>query len=106
MDGPPVVNNGKAGRTYAVKWHIVDADGNEVTSLAAVASIRYKVVSCGTFSGDPADALETTATGNTGLRYDGRYIYNWASPSQAGCYELFVTLTDGGIHSASFNLKR
>jgi hypothetical protein len=106
VDGPPVVNVGKAGKIYPVKWHIVDADGNEVSSLAAVASIRHKAVACGSFSGDPTDALETTASGKAGLRYDGQYVYNWATPSQPGCYELFVTLTDGGVHSANFRLKQ
>jgi sugar lactone lactonase YvrE len=105
VDNPPHVNTGRAGQTYPVKWHITDPDGNEVTSLSAVASIKHKPVSCSSFSGDPTDALETTSTGGTGLRYENHYIYNWRTPSQAGCYELFLTLADGGVHTANFKLK-
>ena len=94
-----------AGKTYPVKWHVTDPDGNAVTSLAAFSSIKYKPVSCTSFSGDPTDALETTATGGTELRYDNQFVYNWKSPAQPGCYELYVTLNDGGLHHANFNLK-
>jgi YVTN family beta-propeller protein len=108
IDNPPTVNTGKAGRTYPVKFQLTDANGAFVTDLAAVSSIKHPPVTCGSFSGDPTDALETTATGTTGLRYDtdtNQYIYNWKTPNQAGCYELFVTLADGGVHSANFSLK-
>jgi len=105
VDNPPVVNSGKAGKTYPVKWHITDENANQVTSLSAVSSIKHKSVACGSFSGDPTDALETTVTGGTGLRYDGGFIYNWTTPGQADCYELYVTLADGGVHTASFKLR-
>ena len=108
VDNPPVVNTGRAGRTYPIKFRIFDAAGNYVTSLSAVTSIKYKAVSCGVFAGDPSDALETTAAGATELRYDpveNQFVYNWKTPANAGCYELFVTLADGGVHSANFNLR-
>lgn len=105
VDNPPTVNLGRTGRTYPLKWQVTDADGAEVTSLAVVDSIKVKAVTCGAFSGDPTDALETTATGTTGLRYDGQFVYNWKAPAQVGCYELFVTLTDGGVHTANFQLR-
>ena len=105
VDNPPSVNLGRAGKTYPLKWQVTDASAAEVTSLSVVSSIRHKAVACGAFSGDPTDALETTATGATGLRYDGQFIYNWATPSQAGCYEVFVTLADGGVHTANFQLR-
>jgi hypothetical protein len=54
---------------------------------------------------DPTDALEATATGGTGLRYDGQFVYNWATPTQKGCYEFLLTLADGGVHTANFQLK-
>jgi Thrombospondin type 3 repeat len=108
VDNPPVVNTGRAGRTYPIKFQIFDAAGNYVTSLSAVTSIKFKAVSCGAFAGDPSDALETTAAGATELRYDpveNQFVYNWKTPANAGCYELFVTLADGGVHSANFNLR-
>jgi hypothetical protein len=105
VDDPPTVNLGRAGRTYPLKWHVTDAQGAEVSDLAVVSSVRFKPVTCGSFSGDPTDALEATATGGTGLRYASGFIYNWASPRQTGCYEAYVTLSDGGVHTAQFNLR-
>jgi hypothetical protein len=106
VDNPPTVNTGRAGRTYPVKFQIRDQNGALVTSLSAVSSITYKQVACGGFSGDPTDALETTATGGTSLRFEGdEFVYNWKTPAAAGCYELFVKLADGGVHSANFSLR-
>jgi sugar lactone lactonase YvrE len=106
VDNPPTLNTGRAGRTYPVKFQVRDENGALVTSLGAVTSITYKPVGCGSFSGDPADALETTATGGSSLRFeDDQFIYNWKTPTAAGCYELFVTLADGGVHSANFSLR-
>jgi hypothetical protein len=106
VDNPPAINSGRAGRTYPVKFQIRDENGTLVTSLAAVSSITYQAVSCGSFSADPADALETTSTGGTSLRFeDDQFVYNWKTPSSAGCYELFVTLADEGAHSANFSLN-
>jgi hypothetical protein len=106
VDNPPTINAGRAGRTYPVKFQVRDENGALVTSLAAVSSITYKQVGCGSFSGDPSDALETTATGGTSLRFeDDQFVYNWKTPTTSGCYELFVTLADGGVHSANFSLR-
>jgi hypothetical protein len=106
VDNPPTVNTGRAGRTYPVKFQVRDQNGALVTSLAAVSSITHKKVACGAFTGDPTDALETTATGGTSLRFEGdQFIYNWKTPTTAGCYELFVTLADGGVYSANFSLN-
>jgi hypothetical protein len=55
---------------------------------------------------DPQDALETTATGGTSLKFDGsQWIYNWATPSTKGCYVLYVLLSDGSSRQANFQLK-
>jgi len=66
-------------------------------------------VSCSTFSGDPNDALETTSAGGAGVSFDpatNQFVYNWRTPSTKGCYELFVTLNDGTVHRADFNLNK
>jgi hypothetical protein len=105
VDNPHTINTGRAGGTYPVKFQVRDHTGALVTSLAAVSSIKSQPVGC--TSGDPTDALETTtATGGTSLRFeDDQFVYNWKTPTKAGCYELFVTLADHGAHSANFSLN-
>ena len=102
----PSVNAGNAGRTYPVKWAMTNPDGSLVTSVAAVQSIAYQAVSCTSLSGSTT-TLTTTASGSSSLRYDStanQYVYNWATPSTPGCYDLTVTFDNQQNITAYFNL--
>jgi hypothetical protein len=73
-----------------------------------ISSVLYKATSCSAFDGDPTNALPTSSTGASGLRYDAsanQFIYNWVTPSAAGCYTLFVKLDSGQAIKAFFSLS-
>lgn len=108
VDNPPAVNTGRAGRAYPVKWRLADAAGAPISALSAVSSITYQGTACGAFGAAPAAPLEAEATGTTGLRYDaaaGQYVYNWQTPGAAGCYTLLLTLNNGLVQRAFFDLR-
>ncbi|PWT79202.1 MAG: hypothetical protein C5B58_14165 [Acidobacteria bacterium] len=106
---PPEVNNGVAGRTYPIKWQLKNSStGAIVSTLSAITSVTFESVNCGDFTGDPGSSLPTTASAGSNLRYDtgaNQYIYNWATPAQAGCYDLFLTLDTGQVFTAQFTLR-
>jgi len=79
-----------------------------LSSLAEVASITYRSVSCGSLAIAQGDELEATAPGASGLRYsttDQAYAFNWAAPRSPGCYSLIITLRAGGQQLAHFQLR-
>jgi hypothetical protein len=94
-----------------VKWELFGAGGVELTSTASVVAgwPKAQKLECGSLGALPEDAIETTATGATSLRYDatgGQFIYNWQTPKLPNtCWRLDVKLTDGTTRSATFKLK-
>ena len=80
-------------------------DRTDSGTYAAVKSLTYGMIAC--VASAPVDEIETVATGNTVLRYDGgQFIYNWKTSGTAGkCYRVAVTTQDGSILVAYFKLK-
>jgi hypothetical protein len=104
IDDVPTINTGRAGRTYPVKW-LHTLNGSPVTDPDSIVAIRFAPMNCGLA---PADALETTASGGTELRFDATqnlWVYNWRTPNAPGCYALTITLNDGSTHVALFKLS-
>jgi len=108
INNPPVLNTAKAGSAVPVKWQLPDGHGGFISTLGAITSITFQKINCANVSSTLTDPVETTATGNTGLRSTAnQYIYNWqTSKSWAGsCYVLNLSLNDGSKYSANFQLK-
>ena len=101
-----VWNTVKGGSTVPLKFELFA--GSELTDPANVKSLQSTKVSCSSGAGIE-DAIETTATGGTSLRYDstgGQFIYNWKTPTGAGtCHKVTVTAQDGSTISAYFKMK-
>jgi hypothetical protein len=107
VDGPPVINTGKGGRGYPIKFQLRDAEGQFISALPAVTATTFAVVSCTAFSGT-SDALPTLTAGASSLQYDttsNQYTYVWKTPSKTACYRFRLTLADGASYTANFNLK-
>jgi len=104
-----MLNTVKNGSTVPVKWKLQGEGGIEITSTAAVTSIRARQLSCASFVGLTEDTIETLTSGNSILRYDStamQFVYNWQTYRQPNtCWQLIVSFTDGTSKSANFKLK-
>jgi hypothetical protein len=97
------VNTGKWGRTYPIKWQLRDSSGALISDSAAQLLVGtmtggQKAVSCGMFDLSDSDALESSTTGGTSLRYDAtsdQFIYNYKAPSTGSCYIFAIRNADG-----------
>ncbi len=103
---PAVRNTVKGGSTVPVKWQVRNPEGGFISNLNIVAGFSITRLSCSSMA-PVADPVEITTTGGTVLRYAGdQFIQNWQTPKSPGfCYRLAVTLTDGTVLTASFELK-
>ncbi|HZU14806.1 MAG TPA: PxKF domain-containing protein [Chloroflexota bacterium] len=100
-----VINTGKAGKTYPVKFQLQDSSNNYIGWLNAVTSITYSTMNCATGT---SDAIDYSTTSTAGLHYDStanQFVYNWQTPSAPNCYLLKVALSDGSTRYAQFKLS-
>lgn len=107
IDMGNIVNTVRRGSVVPIKFEIFGANGVEITDISTVKSITFKGSNACTASA-PADAIETLASSPTTLRYDasaGQFIYNWKTPTTAGCYALTMTTTDNQSISAVFGIR-
>jgi hypothetical protein len=94
---PPLRQNGsyQTGRTIPIKFELMDANGNAITDLNAVASLQIQAVDAnGKPQGSP---FNPASTGNTTLRNDGGdFIFNWDTKGLGpGYYDILLRLSDG-----------
>src|SRR5262249_13562979 len=86
------------GRTIPIKFQLSDANGNAISSLAAVTSLRV-------LNAAGADVL--AGAGKTGLAADGgQFHYNWRTKRlAAGSYTMGLPLSDGSPQSLALPLS-
>ena len=113
VDNMPIVNTVKAGQVIPVKWRIVDSTGAGISDPASFVSIISYAVGCTNFSGDPSDAIEEVASGNSGLQYtgDGYWQFNWKtqkgySATGQQCRIMVLNLKDGSAYIANFKFTK
>jgi hypothetical protein len=106
VDMNDYVNTVKNGSTVPLKFNVF-AGATELTNTSAVKSLTSTKMLCNGAALE--DAIETTATGGTSLRYDSsghQFVYNWQTPKTAGaCYRVTMTTQDLSTLVALFKLK-
>jgi hypothetical protein len=102
VDMGGVVNTVKGGSTVPLKFELFSGT-TELTDTSAIKTLTATKTNCAPNATE--DAIEVTATGGTSLRYDstsGQFIYNWKTPTGAGCYTVTMTAQDGSPITAYF----
>jgi hypothetical protein len=103
VEGTNVVNIGRAGKTYPVKWRLARWNGSLISDAEAIALARQMSeddtkVPCSSFLSAPEDDLEEqVGTPSTSVRYHtgaNWFVYSYRAPS-AGCYTLDIRRADG-----------
>lgn len=103
----PTVNATKAGQAVPVKFSLNGYHGLNIFETGSPKVVQYNCE-----SGALTDAIEQTVTaGGSSLSYDAttdQYVYTWKTQKSWSntCQELQVSLTDGTMKAARFNLTR
>jgi hypothetical protein len=107
----PVDNNGvlnalSAGQTVPLKWRVLNAANQPVTTLTT-ATVTAQSLTCATTA--PVDAIEEFAADASALKNlgNGYYQLNWKTPKTyaASCKAALLDIGDGVTHKALFKLK-
>jgi hypothetical protein len=105
VDMGGVVNTVKGGSTVPMKFELFKG-ATELKDVSAIKSTTYSSSSyCG---GAVSDEIEVVMTGSTSLRFDAtgdQFIYNWKTPTGAGCYKVTMTAQDGSTLIAYFKTR-
>lgn len=105
VDKPNTLNVTKNGSTVPLKFEVFAG----TTELTDTSIVKTFVTGMTCSSGDPMDAIEQLATGNTSLRYDwtaGQFVFNWKTPKQSNtCWQVKMETQDESFITANFNLK-
>ncbi len=103
----PTTNRGNAGRTYPVKWRLVNAGGAPVGDEAALSQIALVPTACGAAGADVPG--EESVLDTSSIHFNpptGDWHFNWKTQkSQVGCWTLEVRLADGSVHAVAFELR-
>ena len=96
INKPNEMNVSKAGQAIPLKWRLLDAYDQPVTTLGAV-TVRVSTMSCSL--GTTTDQVEEYAAGSSGLQNlgGGYYQFNWKTPTSYAnsCKDLSLDLGEG-----------
>ena len=88
-----LLNSAKAGQAIPAKWRLTDANGVAIDSATSFVGLYSSLNLCE--GGQPTDAVEEDAAGDSGLQYngDGYWQFNWKTPKGYAntCRAMYVT---------------
>src|SRR5215211_919321 len=108
VKNPPAYNTANRGTTIPIKWQLKAPNGSYIRDTSTVKAIEYQPAGPGCDFANPTFPRTALPSGGTVLRYDTKneqFVYNWATPTAAGCYVFVLTLKDETQHQAYFKLS-
>ena len=107
VDAEPVLNVVKAGQTVPLRWRVLDAVGDPVSTIASV-TVRAETLLCS--DGSTGDLVEEVGSGSSGFQNlgDGYYQFNWKTPKTyaKSCKTVSIETDVGLAHEAFFRFTK